>query len=345
MKKSLLMMLVWATLLVNAGLDPAAAQEDLTKSGTTSAKFLGIPIGPRATAMGGAFVAVANDASANYWNPGVLGLLEKNELFLMHSEYFADLGVDYLSAVFPWEGFGTIGLSVTTLNTSEMLVTTVDDPEGLAGSTFDVGSYAVGLSYGRQLTEKFAIGGTAKYVSERIANSKASGIAVDVGTVFTTPFRNIRLGVSISNFGQKMQIRGDDLLVQKDIDPSIGGNNESVNALLSTDRFDLPLSLRIGLAHDLIKNANNRVTLAVDGLHPNDAAESVNAGAEYAGFNERFFVRGGYRNLFLSNNENSYTVGFGVQHRTSSLHFQFDYAYAEQRHLQGIHQFGIALRY
>lgn len=324
---------------------PTLAQENVTKVGTTSAKFLTIPVGARATAMGGAFAALANDATATYWNPGTLSLLEKNELYFMHSDYFADIGLEYISAVFPWEGFGTVGLSVTSLNMADMLVTTVDDPEGISGAKFDAGSFAVGLSYGRSLTDKFAIGGTVKYISESIANSKATGIAVDIGTMFITPFRDIRLGVGISNFGQKLKITGEDLLVQKDIDPSIHGNNESVNANLATDNFDLPLNLRIGLAYDPIKTASSRLTVALDGLHPNDNSESVNAGAEYALFNERFFLRGGYRNLFQDDNENSYTLGFGLQYRAQSLHFRLDYAYADQQHLQGIHQFGFSVRY
>jgi len=343
--KKLFLLLTALTVVLLAIMLPAQAQDNVSKVGTTSAKFLTVPMGARALAMGGAFAGHANDATATYWNPGSLGILEMNELTFMHTDYFADIGLEYISAVFPWEGFGTVGISLTSLNMAELAVTTVDDPEATSGAMFDAGSFAVGVSYGRSLTDKFSIGGTVKYISESIANSKATGIAVDIGTIFTTPFKNIRLGASIANFGQKMRISGEDLLVQKDIDPSINGNNESVNALLSTDKFDLPLNLRIGLAYDPIKTSNSRLTVAVDGLHPNDNTESVNAGAEYAMFNERFFVRGGYRNLFQDENENSYTLGFGVNYRSESMQFRFDYAYADQQHLQGIHQFGFTLRY
>lgn len=330
-------------LLLAACIPPAAGQESVTKVGTTSAKFLTIPVGARATAMGGAFSAIANDASAVYWNPGMLYLLPKNEIYLMHSDYFADISLEFVSAVFRWEGFGAVGLSITSLNMSEMLVTTVDDPEGVNGSTFDAGSFAVGVSYGRSLTDKFAIGGTFKYISEAIANSKAHGVAVDVGTIFTTPFAGIRFGANISNFGQKLQITGEDLLVQKDIDPINNGNNETINANLSTDKFDLPLNLRIGLAYDPIKTATSRLTVALEGSHPNDNAESVNAGAELATFNERFFLRGGYRNLFLEDSESSYTLGFGLQHRTRALHFRLDYAFSQLERLQDINQFGFSI--
>ena len=345
MKKALTPSIAVLILSVALAGRSASAQENVTKVGTTAAKFLTIPIGARALAMGGAFAAQTNDATATFWNPGTLSLLQQNELYFMHSKYFADIGLEYFAAVFPWEGFGTVGISLTSLNMSDMELTTVSDPEGTLGSKFDAGSFAVGLSYGRSLTDKFSIGGTVKYISESIANSKATGIAVDVGTMFTTPFKDIRLGVGISNFGQKMRISGEDLLVQKDIDPSIAGNNESINAFLSTDQSDLPLNLRIGLAYDPLKTESSRLTLAVDGVHPNDNSESLNVGGEYALFHERFFLRGGYRNLFQEDNENSYTLGFGVNYRAQSLQFRFDYGYADQQHLQGIHQFGFSMRY
>lgn len=323
----------------------ASAQNTVNKTGTAAAKFLAIPVGARATAMGGAFVANAYDATAAYWNPGLLNHLEKTELYLMHSEYLADIKLEYVSFAFPLAELGTVALSVTAMNMGEMLITTVDDPEGVATGSFDAASFAFGVSYSRRLTDAFAIGGTFKYVSENIWNSRATGIALDAGTIFRTPFDGIRLGVSISNFGTKMQISGDDLLVQQDIDPGIEGNNTSVNARLATDRFDLPLNLRIGAAYDAFQTEHTRLTLEVDGLHPNDNSESINGGAELALLKERFFLRGGYRNLFQEDNENSYTAGFGLRYAGEAITFRVDYAYAEQRHLQGIHQIGFALSF
>lgn len=326
-------------------LSSALFGQNVTKVGTTSATFLTIPVGPRATAMGGAIVAISSDASATYWNPGALSLISEHEVHFMHSDYFADIYLNYISATFKMSSYSAIGLSVVALNMPEMAITTVDDPEGLSGARFDAGSYAVGLSYGHSLTDRFSIGATAKYITEKILNSTATSFAVDIGTVYQTPFEGIRLGVSITNFGPKMQISGEDLYVQTDIDPSIAGNNESVNATLNTDQFDLPLGLQIGLAYDPIKTEDSRLTVTVDGLHPNDNSESINLGAEYAFLNETLFLRGGYRNLFQTETENTYTMGFGIFYKTSAIKFKLDYAFAEHNYLQGIHQFGITLAY
>jgi hypothetical protein len=52
-----------------------------SKVGTTAAQFLKIGVGSRAVGMGGAFVAVADDITSLYWNPGGLGRLNHNEAF------------------------------------------------------------------------------------------------------------------------------------------------------------------------------------------------------------------------------------------------------------------------
>jgi hypothetical protein len=317
---------------------------DVSKVGTTSAKFLGIPIGARATAMGTAFVSIADDATATFWNPGALNKISGTELHFSHSQWFGDLAFDFGTVTYPLGiggTAGTIGISYTALNMPEERVTTYDDPEGESSGTFDAGSYAIGISYGKNLTDRFSLGGTVKYISEKILNTSANTFAIDIGTIYTTPFSGIRLGVSISNFGPKLQMQGEDLIVQKDIDPSIGGNTESINAMLLTDEFELPLMMRIGLSWDPVKTESNRLTVVADAMHPNDNTESISLGAEYAFLNESFFLRGGYKNLFLRDNEGRVAFGFGIKYRHNRSVIKFDYAFSEFVHLQDVHIFSV----
>lgn len=323
-----------------------ASAQEVTKVGTTAAKFLGVPIGARATAMGTAFVSVADDATAAFWNPGALNLLGKPELYVSHAEWFGGLSFDYSAFIYPLGingSGGSIGVSYTALSMPEERVTTIDDPEGVYSGTFDAGSYSIGLSYSKNLTDRFGIGGTVKYITENIFNSKATGMAIDIGTLYKTPFKGIQLGVSIANFGQKMQINGEDLIVQKDIDPTMAGNNESINAMLVTDKFDLPLTMRIGLSWEAMNTEFSRLTLVADAMHPNDNTESVSLGSEYAFLKETFFLRGGYKNLFLEDNEGSFTFGFGCKYQSDYATLKFDYAFSEYKHLNDIHIFSLGL--
>ena len=323
---------------------PPRAGAQVTKVGTTAAKFLSIPVGARALGMGGAQVAVANDPSAMYWNAAGLAQQTQSEAMFNHTNWIADIDFNYGGVVLPLGEGGTIGLNFTSLSMGEMERTTEDQPEG-TGEMFNATSFAVGVSYGRNLTDWFAIGVNAKYVNERIWNSTAVGFAVDVGTLFTTPFEGLKFGAGISNFGTKMRINGDDLLVLKDISTN-NGNNPNINANLSTDYFDLPLTLRIGVCYQPIANEDELLTLAVDAVHPNDNSESISLGGELAAFQRIIAIRGGYKALGAKDGEDQFTVGGGVRYAlTGNLIFKMDYAFEKFGRLNNVHKFGIGVMF
>ncbi|MBI3005684.1 MAG: PorV/PorQ family protein, partial [Ignavibacteriales bacterium] len=292
-----------------------AEAQQVTKVGTTAAKFLSIPVGARALGMGGAFVGVANDASAMYWNPGGLAGLPQSEAIFSHATWLADMRFNFAAVALPLRDFGTFGVHFTSLTMDEMERTTEDFPEG-TGQMFSAGSVALGVTYARQLTDWFFIGANVKYVNEYIWNSSATGFAIDLGTLFTTPFPGVKFGAVISNFGQKLRIAGDDLLVQKDISPN-QGNNPNINANLTTDFFELPLTLRIGLAYDLISSDDQKLVLAVDAAHPNDNSESINVGAEYSLFGNMLALRGGYKAYGARDSEEKATFGGGLMYEVT----------------------------
>ena len=343
MKKYRLIIIV--NLLLFLGLPFHAQSQEVSKIGTTAAKVLSIPVGSRALGMGGAFVSVADDATALYWNPSGIARLDCNEFVFMHSNWLADIRFDFVGLAIPMGNLGTVGLSFTAMTMDEMDITTEYDPEG-TGETFSAASFVAGLTFARNLTDNFSIGATVKYITENIWNSNATGLAIDVGTLFVTPFQGLKLGASISNFGQKMQIFGDDLLVQKDIDGSQAGNNESVNAYLATDKFDLPLTMRIGISKDIISTDFNRLVLAVDGLHPNDNTESVNVGGEYSTLRNIVSFRGGLKSLGMKDREEKFGIGIGFNYfMGGGRRIKIDYAYEQFVHLKNIHQFTVAVKF
>jgi opacity protein-like surface antigen len=317
----------------------------VSKVGTTSAKFLTIPIGARATALGGAFSSISNDATALYWNPSGIATLSSFEVTTSYTSWLADIEVNFAGIVVPLGTWGAMGIQVTAMTMGEMEITTEEEPEG-TGGTFRAGSYAVGISYARNLTDWFSIGGTVKYINETIWNSSASGFAVDLGTLLKTPIPGVRFGVSVSNFGEKLQMSGADLLVQKDIDERIHGNNPAINAHLATDRFDLPLTLRTGVSADVIKTESDLLTLAVDAAYPNDNVEFMDLGLEYTFFDRQFSVRGGYRSLGNEEAEQRWSLGVGLQQALlPGLILRVDYAYQAFGRLRNIQKFDLSLQF
>jgi Type IX secretion system protein PorV len=337
--------IVIAYILIIFLLPEIISAQKVTKTGTTAAKFLSIGVGPRANAMGGAFTSIANDASAIYWNPAGIALSNQYQAFFTYTNLYADLKLDYFGIVLPAGDLGNFAASVTALNYGDIQVTTEDQPEG-TGETFSPGSYEFGFSYAKSITEDFLVGATAKLVTETIYHSSATGVAFDIGTIFRTPFSGIRFASSITNFGTKMQMSGNDLLIRYNVDPQRAGSNSTVDANIAADKFDMPLRLQIGMSRDFIFLENQRFTLAVDGIVPNDNDQWVNVGGELAFFDDMLSLRGGYKSLFLKDSQEGLTLGAGLRYkRAGFIDLEIDYAYQKFDFLGNVHSFGVILKF
>jgi len=319
---------------------------ETNKVGTAAATFLRIPVGARASGMGSSFVSLEDDPSGLFWNPSVLSSVRTNALVVDHSNWMPGIKFYFAGIVLPFADAGTVGIGVTMLRTEEMEVTTPQEQMG-TGETFTASSVALSLSYSRSLTDRFSIGGTFRYIRETIYNTSASAIAFDAGTIFVTPFAGIRLGASISNFGTKLQMDGEDLNVRVDIAPAQEGNNQSVVGRLHTDEFDLPLLMRVGISGEVVQSEDFRLTLSVDGVNPNDNAPSVNVGGEIGLLNETLQLRAGYRDLFLDQNEFRVTFGLGVNRvkLVGGLSVSLDYAFQQYVHLGNANRFTLTMRF
>ena len=316
--------------------------QGVTKVGTTAAKFLSIDVGPRATAMGSAYVSLANDVSSMYWNPAGIAQLNDFEAMFSSTKWIADISLNYAGAALPLGNFGTFGLNATFLTMDQFERTTTDSPDG-TGEFVDAGSYAFGLVYARNLSDQFSIGFNAKYIYERLYHSSSNGYALDVGVLFDTHLSGLKLGMSISNYGTKMQLAGQDFQVVHDPYPSIAGNNGSINATLSADAYDLPLLFRLGASMDVLKGwSRSNLVISVDALHPSDDVENMNIGAEYT-FDNLIALRIGYKGLFSKDSEQGLNYGGGIQYEISGIKLKVDYSYITFGVLTNVNMFSVGL--
>ena len=306
--------------------------------GTTAAPFLGIGAGPEAMGMGGAFTAVASDPSALYWNPAGISRVGKTGVMIEHTNYLVGTSYNYFAGVVALDADNAIGVSITDLDYGSEDVTTVDAPDG-TGQKWTALDLAIGVTYSRNLTDRFSIAGTVKMINQSIWHESATGWALDAGLLYITPFNNLKIGMEMANFGTEMRMSGEDLYISHDPDPTKAGNNGNIPAQYYTDSFPLPLLFRIGLAMDVLSLEDNIVTVAVDAPHPNDNGQSVNMGAQYV-WNKMIYVRMGYNSLGMPNSEEGLTFGFGLSYNINySLSFKLDYAYENFGRLQNIQKF------
>ncbi len=314
------------------------------KVGTTAAPFLGIGAGPTAIGMGGAFTAVANDPSALYWNPSGISRTGKTELMIEHTNYLLGTSYNFFSGVVALDENNAIGLSIIDLDYGSERVTTIDMPDG-TGERWSALDLAVGLTYSRNLTDRFSIGGTVKMISQRIWRESAIGWAVDAGLLYITPFNGLKIGMEMANFGTDMQMTGQDLYITHNPDKSVAGDNPNIPAEYYTSSYPLPLLFRIGLSMDVLKTADNTITLAADAIHPNDNNQSVNVGGEYI-WNKMIYARVGYKSLGVQDSQEGLTFGFGFGYElTYNLVMKVDYAYESFGLLQNIQKFSLSLSF
>ncbi|MCH8942641.1 MAG: PorV/PorQ family protein [Bacteroidetes bacterium] len=319
---------------------------NVSKVATTSATFLEIPVGAAAVGMGGAFVSIANDASALYWNVGGISTIDKYDLHLANMEWIGNTKFNFVGLVLPLGDFGTLGFSFTALSMDDMVVRTVEKPEG-TGEFFSAGATSFGVSYARNLTDRFSLGLTFKSIQEKIWHMTAQGFAVDVGTFFKTDILGgMVIGASISNFGTSMKLEGRDTRFFIRVDENKQGSNDRIPSNIELDSWDLPLIFRLGLSTNAIQNDTYRFTVMIDAIHPNNDFESLNIGGEFS-FMEFFILRGGYNSLFLKDGEGGLSLGFGVNSTLlfSDTIFQFDYAYRDFGRLQNVHMFSLEFKF
>ena len=293
--------------------------------GSTGAVELKIPVGPRAIAMGQAFVAVADDANAVYWNPAGLDQLGGWHITAQYDVYIETVQYDYFAIATKASKDIGLGLAAKILSTgTDTAVDANGNPvPGQAGpgeNYFDVdlaGSYH--LSY------NWSLGLTGKYISKTLSGTNASTFAFDLGALYHTPIKNLTAGINLQNWTSPLFNLG---LKYNTSDP-------------------LPFNVKVGASYRMF---NDDFTVDYDMNFPNDNAISANLGGEYW-YKGVLVGRFGYQ-FQGSIDQNQYGIGAiaglylgaGVQIKAfSNTHIGLDYAWTDTGFLGSNHHFALDL--
>ncbi len=294
----------------------AGAANIFEKVGTFDGQFLKIGVGARASAMGGAFVGVADDASAIYWNAAGITRIDpdKSEFSFNHAFWPADLKFTQAAYVFHVKRFpGAFGVNVRALYMDPMEETTAFQPNG-TGNTFDAGYTSVGFTYARSFTDKFSAGGTLNMIHLGLAEFSQQTTSFDVGTLYDVGTLGMRIGMSISNIGSTVQF------IERE--------------------GRIPGIFRVGTSFNLLQGADQRLIGSFEFSHPPDNSERVNVGAEYS-FQKYLFVRGGYN---VNYDAEGLAGGMGLHVPVSIVgQADVDYAFTDMKDLGAAHR--VSLRF
>ncbi len=310
------------------------AQVKLAQSGM---KFLSMSGDARSAALGGSVTSMEGNSASIFYNPASVS--RQTSLFnisFTNTQWIADINYIHAAITFaPSNGlYGIFGVSLLNVDYGAFDQTII----GPDGGSLDVGVYkpsalAVGLSYSRALSEKFAVGGDIRYVYQNYGAGHVVGgdydnyetqkidldvISFDFGVLYKTGFRSLNFGMSIRNFSQEIAY--------------------------VEESFQLPLTFTIGLSMNLIDFTNinpakHSLLVAVDAEHPRDNKELLRLGGEYT-FNNTFALRVGY----ITNSDiGKLSYGAGITLEENGTKVGFDYSFTPAEYFSDIHRIALKL--
>jgi hypothetical protein len=140
-------------------------------------------------------------------------------------------------------------------------------------------------------------------------------------------------------------MEGRDTKIYYDPDEQSPGNNDRIPAYLETGEWDLPLTFRVGLSKEVLQSVFGNLTIALDAVHPNNNYEYVNLGTEY-NYRDWFFVRGGWKTLFLEDSEQGLTAGVGFRYGlVGNTAFIADLSYADFGRLENVLRYSMGIQF
>lgn len=333
-------------LLVVAGLGTQLYAGGQDRAGTSAAPHLLIPIGARYLAMGGGPTANATGVEALFWNPaGVDRSMHDVDAMFSHRTFIADIALNYF-AVTGKLGFGTVGLSLKSLNIGDIPVTTEAQPDG-TGEIFSPSYFVLGVTYSRQLTDRISIGVSANMISETFAQVSSTGISFDAGVQYRDVLAIPRLdiGVAMKNIGPPMKYGGSGLWIEA----SAPGSQRGVTFYkVEAAAFELPSVVEIGIAYTNTFDESNRLQVSGTFQNNNYAYDEYRLGLEYA-FKDMLFLRGGGLIGAGSSDQTPHifqnlTLGAGVMFtNVEGVNVAVDYAYVPVKYFTTNHAFSIKL--
>lgn len=294
------------------------------KVGTTSFQFLKVMTTARAYAMGGAYTSIANSSDAVFWNPAGITKLSNFGMTAGYADWFMDVGHYSFSAAYTMPDVGTFGAFALFSDIGTIEETTVANlgfvngvyNPGLTGRSFSPSSMVIGLSYARDLNDRFTFGINVKYAREDLVYESAGVLIFDGGFIYNTGFRSIVIGASLRNFGPEVKF----------IDRS----------------YPLPQTLTLGIStklfggvEPLIANTGKHSFLiAYDMEQPRDYDQQHNVGGEYS-FDDMLFIRGGYK---FNGDQEGLSFGGGLLYNGIKV----DYGYSDfGEYLDSVHRFSL----
>ncbi|MFA6597780.1 MAG: PorV/PorQ family protein [Ignavibacteriaceae bacterium] len=318
-----------ALLLTSSGF----AQKKLAQTGM---KFLQVSLDAKMAGMGDAVTALDNlGANGLYSNPASIAR-QTNLVDATTGQvnWIADIKYYTGGVTFAPENgsYGVLGVSFLYVNYGDLIGTIRNNQGYVETGIFNPNAYFIGLTYGKALNDKFSIGGSVKYALQNLTAGivnitdaeitktyyNPNSLVFDFGVLYHTGIQSLDFAASIKNFSKDIQLERDQ------------------------EKFQLPLTFRVGLAYNLsdmlkLDKSEYSIQLAFDSVVPRDNVEEVDCGVEFK-FMNSLALRGGY---LSGKDEYKMTAGIGFSQSIAGYDIGLDYAYIPWTTFSDVHKFSI----
>jgi hypothetical protein len=195
--------------------------------------YLQYGAGARSLAMGGAYVALADEASGPYWNPAALTQVEEHQFLSMYAPFFEQTNYNFLSYVHPLRRLGTLGISDVLLHSGGYKETRL--VEGIIGTNRSIFKNAIIISYANKVRERISVGASLKLIHQRVMRYSGNGQGIDLGILYQ-PLDVLNIGLSLQNVLQpKVTLRDDPDVYEINLKAGVALRTFSKRLTVTTD--------------------------------------------------------------------------------------------------------------
>jgi len=342
MKKGKLYIILILLFAVVFASDSFAFKKKVAQSGMT---YLAVSLSARESGMGDASVSAVRGIQGCFYNPAVLSDLKGTEGCINQVNWLADTKLYGMAAAHSFGNLGTIAFDLVYMDYGQIIGTqrvdkSVNDRGFITTGAINVQEFAVGISYARRISDKFAFGMKIKSIHEDLGkaaivvqeitdpetgeivkireekNWKLNHWGMDFGTIYHTGFKSLAFAMFMQNFSTDMKYW--------------------------YEEFQLPMSLRLGMSMDVTDffmedNENLAVNFAIDAINPSDYTERIHIGTEVVCL-KRFALRTGYK---FNHDVESFTFGMGINFEIAGYSAAFDYAFTRANYFKDINRFSV----
>gem|GEM_PF-1859949 len=295
-----------------------AAGFDKNSAGTTSAQFLKLSAGARGVALGEAFSAASDDATALDWNPAGMIKIKKRSVVLMHSPYLASTYLDFFSFAEKAGEVGAWGMSLKYMNYGKITETNTAGQETGDFTPYEacvnVGFATYVTGFNKEPEERFVLGATGKLVRSELRASDST-VSSDIGLLSPYMFENrFQLALSAQNIMGTLRY--------------------------DQEEYPLPLIIRFGS----VTRVNDYFLATADIAAPRDNSPFLAMGGEFRaglGKSADIALRSGFNTRAVSDLRGLHNLTFGGGFRYGL--YSLDYSFSPFGDLGSVHRISASI--